>query len=199
MIAAVDRGAACSRPRWPPIRLSFRAVQLAARHISSPDRKSPSTKLEPQATAEVVCDGARPEKGRRGGEPKDAGVAKLGIRTSPVHFSTALLSEGSCHCAPLDIRRRGELESYFDNSSLSCDCRVRLRMERSCVLLKILNPARLGSTDVALPRGKTRKRHHATFDGVRAGGRRFGKTEVVEKVRPLKPKLLGNTHFWLEM
>ena len=140
MIAAVDRGAACSRPRWASYPVIFRAVQLAARHISSPDRKSPSTKLEPQTTAEVLCDGARPEKSRRGGEPKDAGVAKLGIRTSPVHFSTALLSEGSCHCVPLDIRRRGELESYFDNSSLTCDCRVRLRMERSCVLLKILNP-----------------------------------------------------------
>jgi hypothetical protein len=27
---------------------------------------------------------------------------------------------------------------------------------------------------------------------------RFGKVEVVENVRPLKPKLFGNTHFWLE-
>jgi hypothetical protein len=27
---------------------------------------------------------------------------------------------------------------------------------------------------------------------------RFGKVDVVENVRPLKPKLFGNTHFWLE-
>jgi hypothetical protein len=27
---------------------------------------------------------------------------------------------------------------------------------------------------------------------------RLGKVDVVENVRPLKPKLLGNTHFWLE-
>ena len=27
---------------------------------------------------------------------------------------------------------------------------------------------------------------------------RFGNVEVVENVRPLKPKLFGNTHFWLD-
>ena len=35
-------------------------------------------------------------------------------------------------------------------------------------------------------------------DALVAAGFRFGKVPVVEKVIPLKPKLFGNTHFWLE-
>ena len=31
-----------------------------------------------------------------------------------------------------------------------------------------------------------------------AGKRRFDKLDVFEKVRPMKPKFCGNTHFWLE-
>ena len=45
--------------------------------------------------------------------------------------------------------------------------------------------------------GQPRNRQVAT-DGLVAAGFRFGKVPVVEKVIPLKPKLFGNTHFWLE-
>ena len=45
--------------------------------------------------------------------------------------------------------------------------------------------------------GQARNRQVAT-DGLVAAGFRFGKVPVVENVIPLKPKLFGNTHFWLE-
>ena len=54
----------------------------------------------------IICDSAQ--------EPLMRELDKYGINSVPVQFRHSMTLSGGIHCATLDLRRKGTLESYCD-------------------------------------------------------------------------------------
>jgi hypothetical protein len=126
-----------------------------------------------------------------------------GCRIEKARPSLATLLSEVPSTAPLSTSGAAENSNrIFDNSKLRLS---RLTHGKIVRLAQDFEPGRVsGSADLEpdetdpVANGNSEKRYEA-LESVGARDLRLGKTEVVEKVRPLKPKLFGNTHSWLEM